>query len=451
MKKEISVVFKFVAGFALIIIAFWSCKNDLNDLGKDILDKNDLVTVRKWVSPTGSIKAYTMTDEKLRTDEPPYTLLGSFNDPVFGKTSANYACQLRLYSFPKYKANDIIDSLVYYVAYKEIYGDTIIPQKFKIYELASSLDFKGKYYQDVNLKDLAYNNVLAEMNYIPRFKDTLRSTTSTIKDTVTQEIAFHLNNTFARKLIAIDSIALAAAHKDSVNDMFIKLFKGLYVESTELQSGGAILKTTGSGMVLYYRKANDTTKYQHTFYVTSNSANVSQFKHDYSGTAFAANIDKETAQDSLIYLQTTGGLRTKIYIPGLENWGDSTNFAINKAELIFQIDTTLTDVKKHLPQERLLLAAIGKSVVDRSDSIYYLSDYMFSPDYFGGVFRSTDKTYRFNITKHLQDIIDQKKGKENNGFYLESSVKNSIFRRTVLKGPASKTGIRFEITYSKIN
>jgi hypothetical protein len=450
VKKEISVVFKFVAGFALIIVAFWSCKNDLNDLGKDILDKNDLVTVRKWVSPTGSIKAYTMTDEKLRTDEPPYTLLGSFNDPVFGKTSANYACQLRLRSFPKYKPTDIIDSLVYYVYYQEIYGDTLTPQKLRVYELSSDLDIKSKYYQDVNLKDMAYNNVLAELSYIPRHKDTLRSSTSTIRDTVVQEIAFHLNHTFARKLMAIDSTVLATAHKDSINDLFTKLFKGLYIEAGDIPSGGSILKTLGSGMMLYYRTSNKDTL-RHWFEVTSNSANVSQFKHDYSGTAFAANLDKETAQDSLIYLQTTGGLRSKIYIPGLENWGDSTNFAINKAELIFQIDTTLTDVKKHLPQERLLLAAIGKSVVDRSDSIYYLSDYMFSPDYFGGVFRSTDKTYRFNITKHLQDIIDQKKGKENNGFYLESSVKNSIFRRTVLKGPTSKTGIRFEITYSKIN
>jgi hypothetical protein len=331
------------------------------------------------------------------------------------------------------------------VAYKEIYGDTLTTQKFRVYELSSDLDFKSKYYQDVNLKDMANSQVLAELNYIPRFKDTLRSTTSTLKDTVTQEIALHLNHSLARKLMAIDSVTL------SDNDKFIKKFKGLYIESGELQSGGAILKTTGSGMVLYYRKENDTTKYQHTFYVTSNSANVSQFKHNYSGTAFAANLDKETAQDSLIYLQTTGGLRTKIYIPGLENWGDSTNFAINKAELIFQIDTTLTDVKKLKPQERLLLAAIGKTKKEQNDSIYYLSDYMFSPDYFGGVFRSTDKTYRFNITKHLQDIIDQKKGKENNGFYLESSVKNSIFRRTVLKGPKSKTGIRFEITYSKIN
>lgn len=444
MKKELAVVFKFVVGFACIVITLGSCTDDINDLGKDLLDKSDLVTVRKWVSEKEMIKAYTLTDEKQRTDEPPYNLLGSLNDPIFGKTTANFACQLRLNSFPKFKENDIIDSIVYYVAYKEIYGDTLTAQKLKVYELASDLVYDNKYYQDIDLKGLAKSEVLAELNYIPRFKDTLQSSTSTIKDTVNQEIAFHLNHSLARKLMATDSTIL------SDNEKFIKHFKGLYIEAGDIASGGTILKTTGSGMILYFRKENDTTKYRQTFYVTQIAANVSQFTHDYSQTAFAANLDKETVQDSLIYLQTTGGLRTKVLIPELGNWSDSTNFAINKAELVFQVDSTITDLTKMLPPEQLVFSAIGVDE-DGNPTKYFPSDFLFSQAYYGGTYNSDDKTYRFNIAKHLQEVIDKKEGKENYGFYLETAFRAASFRRVVLKGATSKTGIRLEITYSKIN
>jgi len=244
--------------------------------------------------------------------------------------------------------------------------------------------------------------------------------------------------------MATDSITL------SDNVKFLKHFKGLYVEAGDVASGGTIMKTTGSGMILYFRKENDTTKYRQTFYVTKISANVSQFTHDYSQTTFASNLDKETVQDSLIYLQTTGGLRTKVLIPDLGNWTDSTNFAINKAELVFRVDETNTDLTKMLPPEQLVFSAIGVDK-DGNPTKYFPSDFLFSQAYYGGTYNSKDKTYRFNIAKHLQEVIDKKEGKENYGFYLETAFRAASFRRVVLKGATSKSGIRLEITYSKIN
>jgi len=70
------------------------------------------------------------------------------------------------------------------------------------------------------------------------------------------------------------------------------------------------------------------------------------------------------------------------------------------------------------------------------------------PLYYGG-YLFADKTYRFNITQHLQSIIDGDTG--NNGFYLTPSNKNSEMRRVVLKGSGSAMGIRMVITYSKFN
>lgn len=445
-------MYKFVVGFAWMVITFWSCTVDPGKTGYDLLPHNDLVVVMR--DTVTNFKAFNVTDVKQRTDESAYNLLGTFNDSVFGKTTADFAYQFRLGSFPKFKENDIIDSLVLVVAYKEIYGDTLTPQKLKVYELASDLVFDDKYYQGENLKSLAKSEVLADYSYVPKFRLDSLTIASPSKedpqDVVTHEIDFHLDTLLARYLMKADTLIL------SDNDLFIKYFKGLYVEAGDLNQGGTIMKILGSGMILYYRKENDTTKYSYSFNVNTNAAKVSRFAHDYSNTAFAASLDQDK-QDSLLYLQTSGGLRAKIFIPNLGIWtklipdlagnSDTANLTINKAELIFQVDSTISEPARFLPPEQLVLAAITKSKSNQ-DSIYYPSDYTFSPTYFGGGYNSKDKTYRFNIAKQMQDVIEKKK--ENLGFYLETVYKNETFRRVVLKGATSKTGIRLEITYSKI-
>jgi len=446
-------MYKFAAGFAWMAITFWSCTDNPGITGLDLLPHSDLISVNRVVET--NIKAFNVTDEKLRTDEVPYNLLGTFNDPIFGKTTTDFASQYRLMSFPKFKENDIIDSLVLVMAYKEIYGDILTPQKLKVYELATDLSIDTKYYQDIDMGSISKSEILAEYNYVPKFKlDSLTTATlskSDPKDTVTQEISIQLNHSLAQKLMKADSLTLSS------NDLFVKYFKGLYVEAGDLNQGGTIMKLLGSGVVLYYRKANDTTKYVCNFKTNTNAAKVSHFTHNYSSTNFSANLNSTDKQDSLLYIQSTGGLRSKILIPNLGSWtklipnlanpADTANFMINKAELIFQVDSTTSQLDKYAPPAKLILAAIGKSKANQ-DSIYFPSDYTFSSTYFGGNYYSKDKTYRFNIAKQMQDVIGKKKN--NNGFYLETALKNEVFRRVVLKGATSKTGIRLEITYSKI-
>jgi len=443
-----------MTGFALIGFILWGCKDEMSKTGLGILPTGDLVSARKAIMDKGSVKSYTVTDELQRTDETTNNLLGTFNDPVLGKTTADFAFQLRLPLFPNFKKDDIIDSLVLYVAYKEIYGDTLTPQKLKVYELGSDLSLDAKYYQDVNLKSLAKSEVLADYNYVPKFRlDSLSSTYGSTKkdpkDTVTQEIALYLNHSLARKLMATDSVTL------SDNELFIKHFKGLYVEAGDLNQGGTIMKTLGSGLVLYYRKANDTTKYLYNFKISNNAARVNRFYHDYSKTAFATNLDKKINQDSLIYLQTTGGLASRILIPSLDNWRDSSNIAINKAELIFHVDQTFTDTAKYDPPYQVILSAIGKKVKTQEDSLYFPSDKYFSVAYFNGIYNKDDGTYRFNLAKHMQELMSKNKDntgylRENYGFYLSTADRNKNYGRVVLKGAPSKTGIQMEITYSKI-
>jgi len=447
VKTELAKKYKFVIGFVVMVVIFWGCKSDINDLGKDLLFPGDLVNVRNHSEK--NIMAYTFTDGNQRTDEAVFNLLGTFNDPLFGKTTADFACQFRLSGYPdslkKISIKPQIDSLVLSLVYREVYGDTITPQHFKVYELGSDLDIDQKYYQNTDLKSMSKAELVGEKNYTPKFKldsltSTYGSTKAIPKDTTIQEIRIKLNQHLLDKLLAADSLTW------SDNDKFIKYFKGLYIEADDLTQGGSILKVNtlgnGSRIAIHYH-TNTTDSLIYIYNINSSSARVNRFAHDYSKTVFAAHLDKTDVQDSLIYLQTTGGLRSKIFIPNLGTWSDSTNIAINRAELIFQIDSTITDLTKFRPSEQLVLTAI-----DKDGKEYFPSDLAFSSLYYGGTYNSADKTYRFNIAKHLQEVIEKKK--DNYGFYLSTAFRSSTFRRVVLKGVTSKTGIRFEVAYSKI-
>lgn len=460
MKKAYRGTYKFVTVFVLIVITLWGCKDDINKTGYDLLLPGDLVYARKDSIDKSTIKSYTVTEEKVRTSKPEYNVLGTFNDSVFGKTTADFACQFRLNEVVDLTGAKI-DSLTLTLLYIESYGDTITPQTLKVYELNADLDADATYLQDHDLKDMAKSEVLAETHYIPKsfklFYDSIKTTPTpgssltTPLDTVLHKIVFNLDLAWAEKLKAINLQGLKFP-----NDTFIKYFKGLYVEAGSLDQGGNIMRVRtlagGSELSLYYHNATDTTSINYKMKTTS--ARTSRYDHVYSTTSFFANLDKLDQQDTLIYLQTTGGLSSKIYIPSLSNWKDSSDYAINKAELIFSVEKSFIDTLLLPAPDKLFLSLIAKDesgtevLLDTLGHYIYPSDLSFSEAYYGGFYNPSDGTYRFNLAKYVQDIIKGKK--ENDGFYLTTADKNSIYRRVALKGATSKTGIRFLITYSKI-
>lgn len=428
--------------FITLSVFFFGACNDPGDVGMELLPSSDLIRVGSKVDKE-LIRAYTFIDDSVRTDEASNSLLGSFNDPVFGNTTIDLAVQLRLASFPGFKPYSVADSIKFFFYYYTVYGDTSTVQKLRFYELTESIDPDANYYGSYDLSQHASFVPLAEYSFKPRVElDTI------YKDTLYQLVGVKLDNSLAQKLISADSLDMVN------NEAFLNYFKGLYIQPERVSQGGAIVTLDmiptstfqGSALVLYYHnRVENPTKddtLSRAYYVTSFSARVNSFKHDYSQTAFYQNLNKETTVDSLIYVQSTGGLKSKIIIPGLENWRDSTNIAINKAELVFYADTTGSDFRKYPLPSQLLLTYANDNGVELLPV-----DYSFYAPYYGGYLQS-DYTYRFNITQHLQTII---KGRNNNnGFYLTPYYKNNEMRRAVIKGSNSEQGIRLVVTYSKL-
>ncbi|HKI88767.1 MAG TPA: DUF4270 domain-containing protein [Draconibacterium sp.] len=443
MKRKIRLKNSIFTGLAALMALFFYGCNKSNELGMELLPSSDLIKVKNTIIKD-DISGYTFREDSVRTDEQSHSLLGSFTDPRFGNTTVDFATQFRLSTYPKYGTNPVADSVKLYLYYRYIYGDTVTSQRIRAYELESPINADAKYYENADLKSMASDQLLGEAEFTPKIA--LDSITS---DTLYQLIVIPLDVSLGEKLVNADSLQMIN------NDVFLEFFKGLYIETEKVTGdGGAILSLDaasnstfqGSALVVYYNNdenvaADTPDTLSMPYIITQFSARVNHFEHDYSGTAFNASLNSESNADSLIYIQSTGGLESKIIIDNISNWVDSTDVAINKAELIFQIDTMASDLEKYPPPSQLLFIAIN------DDGSQYLPvDYLFSPTFYGGRLNA-DYTYHFNITQHVQQIIDGIAG--NNGFYLTTAKKGSEANRVVLKGSTSGTGIKLIITYSK--
>lgn len=443
VKNSITNILRLVTGLILIASVFTACE-DRNDLGIQLLPNSDLINVQE-VEVSDEISAYTYTEESL-VSSGGQSLLGSMNDPDFGSTHIDFAAQVRLLDFPDFGTDPVVDSVKFRFYFKEVYGDTITEQTFKVYELEETLNEDLDYKQDIDLKSMASDHLLGEVTLLPRV---LLDSTGT--DTLYQLVSIPLDVSIGEKLMNIDSTDLG------IIDTFLNVFKGVYIESERVNGeiGNLIsLSSEGMGLQLFYNNQENIDKdtaaqtLSVSYFVTEFSARVNSIEHDYTGTEFGANLNQEVEEGDLLYIQPTGGLKSKFYIDGLENWKDSIvvngtdtiKYGINRAELVFQIDTVASDLKNFPPPSNLLFTFIdddGEEKVTR--------DWAFNP-YHGGVL-SDGYVYRFNITMHLQDIINGRY--KNNGFYLSTGRQLADPNRVILEGTGEKNGVQLNITYTK--
>nr|WP_319998080.1 DUF4270 domain-containing protein [uncultured Draconibacterium sp.] len=453
MKYNNVQLLKLVGGLFVLVTILVACNSEKNDLGLGMLPAEDLMNVRN-ISVSDKIASYTFNENGIVANKGTTNLLGTLNDSVFGKTTANYAAQFRLTSFPDFGTNPEVDSVRLYLYYRNVYGDTVTTQHIKVYEMETYLNPDAEYTQDIDLKSMASDIPLAEFDYTPKVE--LDSAT---QDTNFQLLTIPLKDALGEKLVSADSLDMIS------NDVFLQYFKGLLLESADVSGGGSLttLYTVPAGnfpgamLYIYYnndenKDLKDEEKPDTLFMrynVTKFSACVSEFKHDYTGAPFLGSLDQEDEESDLIYVQPTGGLKSRITIADLESWKDSTNMGINKAEIIFHVDTVASDIHNYPPPGQLLFTFVAPDGEE-----YRPTDYFFNPAYYGGVLDTSDYTYRFNITQHMQQIIDYPDPADednyvgNQGFYLTTGRRADMANRVVLKG-AKQGGVDMRITYSK--
>ena len=442
LKKRISVMKNLIGVFLAISVLVSGCMKEDETLGLNLLPGIKAVETRNF-QYSRNISAYTFLDDNYflvdtnTVSSPRFSLLGSFNDPVFGYTNASFGAQFRMPYNPRYEKNAadgpaVLDSLVLQMSYKYVYGDTISPQTIMIRELTDDLRFGYGYLSSYKIRDHVSPVLLGSKNIIPKFR-----TDSTKRDTSSQILRIRMNPDLGNRLLKMDTLNYVS------NDKFLSVFKGLFIETAPLSRKGSLMRIdspSGFLVVYYHNSKNDSLAYAYN--ISANSAGVPGYTHDYSTTPFYANLNKETGNDTLVFLQPTGGTKVKINIPGISTWKDSTNFIINKATLTFHIDTLMTDMRRYEIPFQLFL-----KIVDSDGKEKFPFDAQLSLSYYGGFYDSRNQTYSFNVTQHLQQVI--KGEKPNNGFYLVPSERNTSPKRVVLKSHNSSRPVELNMVYTR--
>lgn len=427
--------------FAIFFLTLlFSCKKD-GKLSPDFDDSNLTILF----TDTFSLKTTLIKEDSLRTDLAIYNLLGLYNDPIFGPTSSSIYAQVTLtgLNVDFNSTTSTLDSIVLTLDYKSLYGDTVTPMAVNVYELNNDLSSGTDYYSTTYV---AYNpTLLGSSTFVPNLSDSVNLVFQ--GETKKPHLRIKLSNTFGQYIMDGDAANLNMMVD---NTTFLTYMKGIYittvdsVSSTSLASGtGSIaafnINSAMSTVTIYY---NDTSSYDFT--INTDGVKYSRFAHNYTGTDVEAHINQLPTRDTTItYVSTMAGVKTKLEIPNIKNIIQDGNVLINKAELVLTIEG---GTEGNFDEA---LSSISLTGIDANGDAIFLPDFFEGLDYYGGNRDATARTYTFNISRHINDLIYSTT--TDYGMYLIAKSASITSNRSVIgSGKNLISKMRLNITYSKL-
>ena len=433
-----------IAG-ALLFVSLSSCRKPEEDLGLDLLPGDPL----GLVIDTVQLHAYTVKDTVVRTSALSRNLLGSYLDTEFGLLRAGVVTQLRLSAnnigSGQIGANLEPDSLVLSLAFDGInyaYGN-LNAQVFRVHELAEDLSVDSLYYTD-DVPEVQGEDLVA----LRGGRITPQPLAGPVigGDTLLPQLRIPLSNTLARRLLdAFGTPALAD------NTAFLQFFKGLCItvdngSQLPFESGLLYLNllNTASKATLYYRDVVNAPDEQRSLdlLINQNCVRYTVVERDLdqalTGGLNAALADTNT-NAATTYVQALGGMRTVLRMPGIGSLAGEGR-VLAKAELVVPVKGSYYPLLA--PPSQLF---IFRKDEDGADA--------FLPDQLGGIgaidgtYNASDRVYRFNITRYVQQVLNGTL--EEGRLMLVPGSSGVSANRAVLAGPADASApMRLRLTFT---
>jgi len=442
--------------FLLLSLMFFSqgCKKEINSIGLDLKDPNDLLNAT--FTDTVTLTAYSATSlfwkDTLNTTGLIFNYLGCLTEEVFGTTTASIYTQLvpagnNFNPGDSYKLDSIVLTLRYTGGF---YGDTLNPLFINIYELKEDMVANKTYDQNNTIEHYAENLSNSVFQFFPK-----PNTKAKVDTLLEAHLRIRLNDELGNRF-------LKDYKKMATDEDFKKFFKGLFIEAIPSRNHGCLvnfsLVNALSGIQLYY-KDNDKAK-QFSFIINNtNTVRFNNYKHNYEvGNAnFVAQVlNNDTVKgEKMLYVQSMGGVKTKIAFPNIkalkETNANGKNRVINKAELV--ITNIGENMNLYPVPARLGIQAVKKTSGNPSakpELVTILDALTGNSSYFGGSYDEKTKEYRFRITRYIQDIIQ--KDNYQNYIYLVTEGAAAYPNRLVLNGTAPadiSKRLRLEMYYTE--
>ncbi|MFN0275542.1 MAG: DUF4270 domain-containing protein [Chitinophagales bacterium] len=422
-----------VSIYLILVVSIFSCRK-ATLIGDELIPESDFLHSQR--EDTFSIITNTLLDDSVVTSFNTFHALGSLDDDTLGKTSASLYTQILLPTNNLTLGDSVqVDSIVLIFDYAGLYGDSTAAHTLKVYKMLEDIE-TTLYYSDAKLHSLPVE-IGRKENFIPNLNDSVVIGNVTLPP----HLRIRMNDWFADELVnSTDTTRFI----DNTN--FLDFLKGLYIE-TDISGGYSNsimyldLKAFFSGMQIYYENSiADSLSILFPF----SGNKFSYYTHDFSGTVAG---DKIATPDTVLgdaetFVRGFGGLKTYVRFPYLDSL---KNVSINKAELVFTIESTSDTVFSVPPA--LLLVRTDSTLRNRYDAITYstelyhsLPDQSFAdPLNYGGkidtitnIYGQNVYVYKYNISLYIQDIVLGKT--QNDGLMLVCYPGNRIPNGVTLFG-----------------
>ena len=385
-----------------LLIFISSCKKD-NSIGADILPGDDLLNVR--FSDTFTLNSKTLADTFLRSDKLAKNYLGVINDGLFGFQKASIAMEL---DKPNTVYDDTlmttftVDSVVLFLKYNSIYGDTTVPQSFDVSTISNKINETQPYFSNSSLfPGTGVIGSLSNYLYTPTTNPVHTSRTDSVGTTGILRV--RLNSSLGTSILSLGQNVL----RDS--SLFKNAFPGILIENAT-NSGKSMaeidISSAYSSIAIFYKDkyavAKDMRLY--TSLLKNNSGSITTRVNGinlFSNTlpsGIQNVVNSGFISDSINYILGQGGTTVKLSLPTLTNLG---RVAVNKAVI------SLTQIAQNSQSEYITpyyLALLKRNssgnldVLSTGDGVGILDTT--GTDGFG----NRIARYNFNITKYVQAI-----------------------------------------------
>ncbi|MFI1744929.1 DUF4270 domain-containing protein [Thalassobellus sediminis] len=340
MKKTIKAL-KLPFTFILILISFIACDKDFSIIESDVLGKenSNFLTDSVYLP----ISVYNKKLDSLQINGLASNLLGFFNDPAYGKTTANIVAQITpTTNNPDFGEKTKIDSVVLTIPYfsktitdstytinDSLYGNS--PIKLSIYkndyflrdfDPNSALGTSQKYYLKsdgtvlngisvINFEDQKSDLIYEDLDFTPSNKRISLKTTDSDGNTTTTystpALRTKLDTLFWRNTIINKQDDPVLSNASNFNNYF----RGLYFKAEAIEGKGNMvllnLASTGANIIIYYSKdssvAGERTLSTYQLNFTGNKLNI--YNNDYS--LVTLQNGNKVSGDEKLYLKGTAG------------------------------------------------------------------------------------------------------------------------------------------------
>ncbi|PKP05119.1 MAG: hypothetical protein CVU11_01610 [Bacteroidetes bacterium HGW-Bacteroidetes-6] len=429
-------VIAFASVFGMTIL-FSGCQGD-DQLGLDLQPPGELLNAEK--TDTFSIVAYSKKEDSVRTDETSQSIAGFYYDPVFGSIKASFCSQVRLSGVDvDFGDNPVIDSVILHLEYYSIYGNSKQNNRltFDVYELQNSISVDSTYYSN---SPIVAGQKLGSKTFIPNLKDSFYVGGIPLAP----QLRIPLDKNFGKQIVDAAAMGLM-----SDNSTFESFFHGFCVIPSVQTMNGSLLSldvmSVNSGLTIYYH--NDTDTLDYSFAINQACGRYGHFDRSFIGAApdFINQINGDTSLGNQnLYLLPLAGAKVFIKFPYLQSLNSDFSVVINRAELIIPVDEN--DITEPtFPRA----ASLSLANINDEGANAYLPDQIYGETTFGGKYDSDTKSYRFILTRYIQDLLTG--GESDNGLNLMVSGASIYGNRVILNGPENTNPMRLEITYTLIN